>query len=234
MTEPRRRLVAEGLGTGLLLVVIVGSGIAVERLGTDGAGQLFAHAISVGIALAALIVLLGPVSGAHFNPAVTLGFLRQGALTAREAVAYASVQVIGAIAGVIFANWSFGESALDISTTARAGAGVFGAELLATLVLVLLILGLVRVGNVAAVAPAVGAWVAAAIVATSSTGFANPAVTIGRMFTDTYTGIEPAAAPLFIVAQLVAAVAAAGVVAALYPNRQPGRRASDPQPQENI
>jgi arsenate reductase len=212
-----RNLVAELIGTALLLFVVVGSGIATERLGGDGAGQLLAHAIVVGLGLAASIAFLGPVSGAHFNPAVTLGFWRAGSIGLGFGAAYVGVQVAGAVAGVIVANVTFGEPAWTISTTERAGAGILGSEFVVTFVLVLLILGLVRSANLPAVAPAVGAWVAAAIFGSSSTGFANPAVTLARIGTDTYTGIAPASIPGFIGVQLIAGVAAAALAVFLYP-----------------
>ncbi len=217
MTDLPRRLTAEFLGTALLLVVIVGSGIAVGRLGDDGAGQLFAHAIAVGLGLAALIALLGPVSGAHFNPGVTLGFLRTGGIGRSDAAAYVCAQVLGGVVGVAVANWTFGRPALGVATTARDGGGQVGGEVVATFVLVLLILGLVQLGKLGAVAPAVGGWVAAAIVATASTGFANPAVTVGRMFTDTYTGIAPASVLPFVAAQFAAALVAAFAARVLFP-----------------
>lgn len=221
MSDLRRRLLAEGLGTALLLVLVVGSGIAVEQLGQDGIAQLFAHAVVVGAGLAALIVMFAPVSGAHFNPAVTLGFFREGAIGPRVSVAYVAVQVAGGTAGVALANWSFGLPLIELGTRQRLTSGTFGAEFVATFVLVLLILGLVRNRNFAAVAPAVGAWVAAAIVATSSTGFANPAVTIGRTFTDSYTGIAPGSIAGFMAAQFAAAFAAAAVAKLVFPSKAP-------------
>lgn len=219
MNDLQRRLLGEGIGTALLLMLVVGSGIAVEQLGSDGIAQLFAHAAVVGAGLAALIVLFAPVSGAHFNPAVTLGFLREGAIGRREALAYVAVQLGGAVAGVVLANWSFGLPVIEVATRSRAAAGTTGAEFVATFVLVLLILGLVRTHNHAAIGPAVGAWVGAAIVATSSTGFANPVVTIGRTLTDSYTGIEPGSIGAFVAAQLAAAFVAAGLAAAVFPVR---------------
>lgn len=216
-SELSRRLLAEALGTALLLAVIVGSGIALDQPGGDPAVWLLAHAATVGAGLAALIALLAPVSGAHFNPAVTLGFWRTGTISAREAVAFVAVQIGGAVAGVAFANWTFDGGMLDVSSTGRSGAGLVGAEVVATFVLVLVILGLVRAGNVRMVPAAVGAWVAAAIVATSSTGFANPAVTLARMFTDSPTGIDPASVPWFVVAQLAAGWLAAATALVLFP-----------------
>ena len=217
MLDLPRRLTAEAIGTGLLLFVVVGSGIATERLGADAAAQLLAHALTVGLGLAALIAFLGPVSGAHFNPAVTLGFWRTGGIPTREALAYVGVQLAGGVAGVVLANLTFGEAAMAMSSIDRNGLGLAGAEFVVTFVLVLLILGLVRVDAVPAVAPAVGAWVAAGIFGSASTGFANPAVTLARIGTDSYTGIAPVSVPAFVGAQLIAGLAAAAVAVVLYP-----------------
>ncbi len=217
MRETPRRLTAEALGTSLLLYVIVGSGIAVEQLGGDAAAGLMAHALAVGLALAALIAFLGPVSGAHFNPAVTLGFWRTAGIDGRVAMGYVSAQLAGAVVGVVVANWTFGVEVWALSDTVRLRAGTVGAEAVATFVLVVLILGLVRTGAVAAVAPAVGAWIAAGIFSTSSTAFANPAVTVARMATATFTGIDPGSVTGFVVAQLIAGLAAAAVAVTLFP-----------------
>ena len=225
MVDRSRSVIAEGLGTALLLWLIVGSGIMVERLGTDGALQLLAHGIAVGAGLAAIIVFLGPVSGAHFNPAVTLGFFVTRSIDVPTAALYVLAQVSGAFIGVAVANLTFGDPVYSVAETIRGGIGLPVAEFVATFVLVLLILGLVRVGNIAAVAPAVGAWVTAIIIASASTGFANPAVTISRAFTDTFTGIAPASVGWFLVAQFTAAFTAAAVATYLYPIRQPAEHA---------
>lgn len=192
MSQAARSLWAEFLGTALLLYVIVGSGIAVDHYRTDGAGQLFVHAVTVGAALVALIAFLAPVSGAHFNPAVSLGFWLTRAIPGRKALAYVCVQIAGAIAGVAVANATFGDGFMTFSETIRNGVGKPVAELIATFVLVLLILGLVRAGRSDAIAPTVGAWIAAIIVATVSTGFANPAVTIARVLTARSLGLRRA------------------------------------------
>lgn len=199
-----RKIAAEGVGTALLLYVIVGSGIAAERLGSDTAAQLMAHAVAVGLGLAVLITLFQTVSGSHFNPAVTLAFWRSGAITGRLAIGYGSAQLIGAVVGVAAANLSFGVRMLEASTTNRGGSGLILAEFVSTLILVLVILALIRTDRALAVPFAIGAWVAAIVFATSSTGFANPAVTVSRVLTDTYTGIAAASVPGFVVAQLAA------------------------------
>ena len=224
MVDRTKALAAEGLGTAMLVYLIVGSGIMVERLGTDGALQLLAHAVAVGAGLAALIAFLGPVSGAHFNPAVTLGFVATRSFDVPTAGLYAVTQVVGALVGVGLANLTFGDPVYSVAETVRGGFGMPVAEFVATFVLVLLILGLVRVGNTKAVAPAVGAWVAAIIVATASTGFANPAVTITRALTDTYSGIAPSSVGWFLVAQILAALAAAAAAGFLFPSEQPTTR----------
>lgn len=203
-----RALAGEFLGTALLLFLIVGSGIAVESLSTDGAVQLLAHGIVVGAGLGALIAFLAPVSGAHFNPAVTIGLFLTKDFDRSSALPYGLAQVSGALSGVVLANVSFGEGATAVSDMDRNGAGMGLSEVVATFVLVLLIIGLVRTARVSMVPAAVGAWVTAIIVGTSSTGFANPAVTLGRVFTDSYTGIAPGSIPTFLLAQVFAAIAA--------------------------
>ena len=213
-----RDVAAEWLGTTLLLFVIVGSGIAARELGSDGAGQLFAHAVAVGLALSVLILMFQTVSGSHFNPAVTIGFWRQGSMNGPTALRYVAAQLVGAVSGVVLANLSFGVPAVSIATTERTGFGSALSEGVGTFVLVLLILALVQSGRATAIPAAVGAWIAAIVFATSSTGFANPAVTIARMFSDTYTGIAPSSVPTFLVAQLVAALLAVPVAKALYPS----------------
>lgn len=218
MTVTHRALVAEFLGTALLLYVIVGSGIAVERLSDDGAIRLFAHAVAVGAGLSALIAFLAPVSGAHLNPAVTIGFSITRATGATTALGYVGVQLAGAAIGVAAANLTFGEPMFSAGATVRDGVGRPFAEFIGTFVLVLLILGLVRTGRVSAIAPAVGAWVGAIVVATASTGFANPAVTVARAVTDTFTGIQPASVPAFLLAQVAAGIVAAVAAIALYPS----------------
>lgn len=216
-----RESAAEALGTALLLYVIVGSGIAAESLSSDGAFQLLAHSLAVGLALGVLIAMFQTVSGSHFNPSVTLAFWRSREIGGQGATAFVLAQVVGAVAGVVVANISFDLPAVMVSTTTRSGAGLILAEAIATFVLVLVILSLVRSGRSGAVPPAVGAWVAGVIFATSSTGFANPAVTVARMLTDSYTGIAPASVTGFLVAQLLAGFTAARVASALYPTPTP-------------
>jgi glycerol uptake facilitator-like aquaporin len=213
----RSRLLAEGLGTGLLLFIVVGSGIAAQDLAQDPGTRLFTHAVMVGLGLAALIATFQPISGSHFNPAVTLAFWRSGDLATGEALRFVVTQLGGAVVGVVAANFTFGVAALSVSETVRSGIGLVTAEAIGTFVLVLGILLLVRTARAGLVPAVVGAWVAAIVFATSSTGFANPAVTISRVVTDSYTGIAPASVLAFVAAQLLAGLLAALIIPALLP-----------------
>lgn len=210
-----RRLAAELLGTAGLLLAIVGSGITAAGDGAASA-QLFQHAVVVGAALGALIVTFGSVSGAHFNPAVTLVDAVFAGLRPWMAVGYVAAQLGGAVVGVVVANLLFDFPAVAVATTERAGWALAASEGIATAGLLVVIFGVARSGDTRAVPAAVGAWLAAAIYFTSSTSFANPAVTVARVFTDTYTGIAPPAVPAFLGAQLVGAAAAAGLIAWLF------------------
>lgn len=210
-----RRLVAEALGTASLLAAIVGSGIVTQQDGAASA-QLFQHAVTVGLALAALILAFGPVSGAHLNPAVTVADAWFGGLPWRRAGAYVTAQVVGAAAGVVFTNLTFGLPAVGLATTERAGLGQLASEAAATAGLLVVIFGLVRAGGGRIVAAAVGAYIAAAIYFTASASFANPAVTIARSLTDTYTGIAPADVPGFLLGQAAGTLAGVLLVRFLY------------------
>jgi glycerol uptake facilitator-like aquaporin len=212
-----RPLLGEFIGTGLLLFIVVGSGISAESLGDDAGGILFAHAVVVGLGLAVLVAMFQAVSGSHFNPSVTIALWRTHALDGAMAMRYVAVQALGSIAGVAAANLSFQQAAFSMSTTSRTGLGLMLAETIATYGLVLAILALDRMGRRDAIPLAVGAWVTAVVFATSSTGFANPAVTLARVFTDSYTGIAPSSTPGFLFAQLVAALAAAASAKVFYP-----------------
>lgn len=212
-----RRATAEFLGTCLLLFVIVGSGIVVQDPGNDPVVQLFAHAIVIGASLAVLIAVLGPISGAHLNPAVTLVAWRNRELTGRVAAGYVVAQTMGAIAGVALAHATFERALVSVSSAVRGGFGRALAEVVSTFVLVLLVGGLTRTNRVHLIPGAVGLWVGAAIFATSSTGFANPAVTLARSLTDTYAGIAPSNVPAFIVAQLSGALLAFAAAGFLFP-----------------
>ena len=228
-----RRLLAEFLGTALLVAVVVGSGIAAQQLSPDDVGlQLLENSMATVFGLAALILMFGPVSGAHFNPVVSLADWFLGRSEARgnslgrktgkglslaEVGAYVIAQVAGGISGAVLANLMFDLDAVTISTKDRATSGHFFAEIVATAGLVALIFALVRSGRGALAAPAVGGYIGAAYWFTSSTSFANPAVTIGRVFSDTFAGIAPGSVAPFILAQLVGLVVGVLLILALYP-----------------
>jgi glycerol uptake facilitator-like aquaporin len=203
-----RRAVAEALGTALLLAVVVGSGIMGERLsGGNDAIALLANALATGAGLVVLITVFGPLSGAHFNPAVTLVFLVRREIAADAAAAYALAQLVGAVAGVWATHAMFAEPVWQLSTKLRDGPAQAWSETVATFGLVLTILGALRFRPDFTPA-AVGLYITAAYWFTASTSFANPAVTVARSLTDSFAGIAPASAPLFIAAQLVGALAA--------------------------
>ncbi len=205
-----RKLAAEGLGSALLLAVVVGSGIMGERLaGGNVAIALLGNTLATGAALVVLIWVFGPISGAHFNPAVTLVAALRRDLPRRLALAYPVVQVTGAILGVLLAHAMFGEPLVQISIKARNGAGQALSEIVATFGLVGVILGTTRF-RPDSTAMAVGLYITAAYWFTASTSFANPAVTVARSLSDTFAGIAPSSAPVFILAQIVGALLAAG------------------------
>jgi glycerol uptake facilitator-like aquaporin len=210
----------ELIGTGLLLYVIVGSGIAVDRLGADPASRLFFHAVAVGIALAVLIGLLASTSGAHFNPAVTLAAWRRQALGASTAFKYVLAQLLGAAVGLLVALTTFGDRPA-VSTTSSTTWGAVVAELIGTTVLVLVILGSIDQGRAVWIPALVGGWVTAMVFSSSSTGLLNPAVTLARVFTDSYTGIPPAAAPFYVAAQLLGALVAVSLSTRLLSPLEP-------------
>ena len=217
-----RRAFAEFLGTGLLVAIVVGSGIMATRLSDDVGIQLLANSIATALGLAVLILMLGPVSGAHFNPAVSLvdwalGRRHRVGLSASVLAVYVLVQIAGAIGGAILANLMFAVPT-SLSTTDRATPATLLAEVVATFGLVLLIVALARTGQGAAAAPAVGAYIGAAYWFTSSTSFANPAVTIGRLFSDTFAGIGASSVLPYIGAQLVGAAIAVLAAMLLFPH----------------
>ena len=234
-----RRATAEFLGTGLLVTIVVGSGIAAQRLSPDDVGlQLLENSLTTALGLTVLILMLGPVSGAHFNPVVTiadwlLGRRAGTGLPLRDVAPYVLAQVLGGIAGTFLAGVMF-DAAPALSSNDRATGGHLVGEVVATAGLVLLIFALARTGKGSTTAAAVGAYIGAAYWFTSSTSFANPAVTIARMFTDTFAGIAPASVAPFITAQLVGAAVGLDVLLALYPTAS--RTAGDvvvPQQLEN-
>jgi glycerol uptake facilitator-like aquaporin len=217
-----RRLLAEFLGSAFLAAVVIGSGIAAQELSPDDTGlALLENAVATAAGLFAIILMFGSISGGHFNPVVSLVDAHFGGLSPRDALAYLPAQVAGCITGAIVANGMFALAAISISTHHRASAAHLFAEVIATLGLLLVIFALARTGRASTAPAAVGAYIGAAYWFTSSTSFANPAISIGRMFSDTFAGIAAASVPSFIVAQLVGGVVAVVAIRALYPDRAP-------------
>jgi len=218
-----RRLLAEYVGTLLLVTVVVGSGVMAATLAPGDAGlRLLANSVATMLALAVIILILGPVSGAHLNPVVTFAdwWLHRrdpDSRTLAEAAGYVGAQMLGAISGAVLANLMFGLPAVSWSATARAAPHLWLGEAVATGGLVLVVFALVRTHRTHYAPAAVGAYIGAAYWFTSSTSFANPAVTVGRSFTDTFAGISPASVPGFLAVQIVGAAAGLGLVAVLYP-----------------
>jgi glycerol uptake facilitator-like aquaporin len=215
-----RRLVAEGLGTGFLVIAVIGSGIMASRLSPNDTGlQLLENAAATAAALIGVILIFGALSGAHFNPAVTLVDRAFGSISTRDAGLYIAAQVVGGCVGAMLANLMFELPAIELSTKGRSSPALWLSEIIATVGLLLVIHGCVRTGRANVVAFAVGIWIGGAYWFTSSTSFANPAVTIARTLSDTFTGIEPSSAPMFILMQLVGAAIAYGLIRLLYPDR---------------
>jgi glycerol uptake facilitator-like aquaporin len=227
MTAPLpRRLLAEFLGSAFLAAVVVGSGIAAEQLSPGDTGlQLLQNAAATAAGLFTIILMFGPISGGHFNPVVSLVDASFGGLPRREALAYIPAQVLGCIAGAIVANGMFALAAISISDKHRASEAHLLAEVVATLGLLLVIFSLARTRRGSLAPAAVGAYIGAAYFFTSSTSFANPAISVGRMFSDTFAGIAPASVPGFVVAQLIGGVVAIGVIRMLYPGITPDEAA---------
>lgn len=214
-----RRLAAEALGTGLLIVAVIGSGIAASRLSANDVGlQLLENAAATAGALIGLILMFGAVSGAHFNPVVSLLDRMLGTTTTRDTGLYIVAQVIGGCLGAVLANLMFELPAVELSTTDRSSPALWLSEVVATVTLLLLIQGCVRTGRANVIPFAVGAWIGGAYWFTSSTSFANPAVTVARTLSDTFAGIAPASAPMFIVMQIIGMVIAFGLVRLFYPH----------------
>jgi len=218
-----RRLLAEFVGTASLVTAVVGSGIMAAALSPHDIGlQLLENSLATAFALGTLILTFGPISGAHFNPVVSaadwfLGRRTGTGLTGRQLGGYTAAQIAGAIAGAILANLMYGLAAVDFSSKQRGAAHLWLGEVVATSGLILLIFALAWSGRAAAAPAAVGAYIGAAYWFTSSTSFANPAVTIGRAFTDTFAGIAPASVPGFIAAQLIGLALGVALLLALYP-----------------
>jgi Glycerol uptake facilitator and related permeases (Major Intrinsic Protein Family) len=228
-----RRLLAEFLGSAFLAAAVIGSGIAAQQLSPGDTGlQLLENAAATAAGLFTFILMFGAVSGAHFNPVVSLVDASFGGLRWRDALAYIPAQVSGCIAGAVTANAMFALAAVSISTKHRASDAHLFAEVIATLGLLLVIFSLARTRRGAMAPAAVGAYIGAAYFFTSSTSFANPAISVGRMFSDTFAGIAPAAVPAFVVAQLVGGLVAIGVLRTLYPDITPDEAAEVMVPHE--
>ena len=213
-----RRIVAEFLGSAFLAAIVIGSGIAAQTLSPGDVGlQLFENAAATAAGLFAIILMFGPVSGAHFNPVVSFVDAGFGGLSWRDAAAYLPAQVAGCVGGAILANVMFSRAALEISTKHRASGPHWLSEAVATIGLLLVIFALARSERSHLAPAAVGAYIGAAYFFTSSTSFANPAITVGRMFSNTFAGIAPSSVPSFISAQVVGGLLAFGLIKLLYP-----------------
>ena len=213
-----RQMLAEFLGSAGLVTVVIGSGIAAQRLSPGQIGlELLENALVTGLGLVALILAFAPASGAHFNPVITLADRLFGGVTNEQTAAYVVAQVAGGVVGAVAANLMFGLDAVSISQHTRSGGGLWLSEALATFGLVVLVFALTRSGRAATAPFAVGAYIAAAYWWSSSTSFANPMVDLARMLSDTVAGIAPASVGMFVLMQLLGALAGAGVVRVLYP-----------------
>ena len=210
-----KKLLAEYLGTTLLVAIVVGSGIMATDLTQDVGLQLLINTISTVFGLAVLILILAPISGAHFNPVVTLVDLIQGKSSVIQFIQYTIAQVLGAISGALLANAMFDHAIVETATKLRSGSNLYLAEIVATAGLILVINLLVTQKNLTVIPAAVAAWIGSAYFFTSSTSFANPAVTIGRAFTDSFAGIAPECVPQFIAAQILGALIGLGLVKVL-------------------
>ena len=226
-----RRLLAELLGSAFLAALVVGSGIAAQSLSPGDTGlQLFENAAATAAGLFAIILMFGPVSGGHFNPVVSLADASLGGLRWRDAGAYIPAQIIGCFAGAVVANVMFELAAVSISTHHRASPAHLFSEIIATTGLIVVIFSLARTRRSNITPAAVGAYIGAAYFFTSSASFANPAITIGRTFSNTFAGIAPSSVPGFIVAQLVGGVCALALIRGLYPDITPEEAAEAVQP----
>ena len=222
----RRRLLAELLGSAFLAALVIGSGIAAQTLSPGDTGlQLFENAAATAAGLFAIILMFGPVSGGHFNPVVSLADARLGGISWRDAAAYLPAQVTGCVLGAIVANGMFSLAAVSISTHHRASPAHLFSEVIATAGLVLVIFALARSRKTSITPAAVGAYIGAAYFFTSSASFANPAITVGRTFSNTFAGIAPASVPGFVVAQLAGGALAVLAVFVLYPDITPDEAA---------
>ena len=222
-----RRLLAEFLGSAFLAALVIGSGIAAQTLSPGDVGlQLLENAVATAAGLFAIILMFGPVSGGHFNPVVSLADASFGGIAWRDALAYAPAQIAGCVTGAVVADLMFELAAVSISVHHRASPAHLFSEAIATVGLLLVIFSLARTRRSSMAPAAVGAYIGAAYFFTSSASFANPAITIGRMFSDTFAGIAPASVPGFVLAQLVGGCAAVLALRALYPDVTPAEAAA--------
>lgn len=230
-----RRLLAEFLGSAFLAAIVIGSGIAAQQLSPGNKGlELLENAAATGTGLYAVILMFGPVSGAHFNPVVSFAEVTFGGMRWRTALAYLPAQVAGCIVGAVIANLMFSKAAVTISTHDRASPAHFLSESIATLGLILVIFSLARSGRSRNAAAAVGAYIGAAYFFTSSTSFANPAISIGRIFSNTFAGISPSSVPSFLAAQVVGGAIAVIVLKVLYPDITPSQAANAMFPHNDL
>jgi arsenate reductase len=227
-----RRLLAELLGSAFLAALVIGSGIAAQTLSPNDVGlQLFENAAATAAGLFTIILMFGPVSGGHFNPVVSLADAGFGGISWRDALAYIPAQVAGCVLGAVAANGMFALAAIGISSHHRASPAHLFAEAIATAGLLLVIFSLARTRRASTAPAAVGAYIGAAYFFTSSASFANPAISVGRMFSDTFAGIAPASVPGFVLAQLLGGAGAILVIRALYPDVTPAQAAEVVVPQ---
>jgi len=229
-----RRLAAEFLGSAFLAAIVIGSGIAAQRLSPSDTGlELLENSAVTTAGLFAIILMFGPVSGAHFNPVVSFADAALGGISWRHAAAYLPAQVAGCVTGAVAANLMFAQAAVSISTKHRATRAHALSEVIATAGLVLVIFALARSGRLASAPAAVGAYIGAAYWFTSSTSFANPAIDVGRMFSDTFAGIAPSSVPVFLAAQVGGGIAGVAVIKILYPGLTPAQAAEAVVPHES-
>jgi arsenate reductase len=221
-----RRLLAEFLGSAFLAAIVIGSGIAAQRYSPNDVGlELLENAAATAAGLFAIILMFGPVSGAHFNPVVSFVDAAFGGLRWRTAIWYLPAQCAGCVSGAVIANLMFSDSAVTFSTHQRGTGAHFLSEIVATAGLILVIFALARSGRGHSSPAAVGAYIGAAYFFTSSTSFANPAIAIGRMFSDTFAGIAPSSVPVFVLAEVVGGVLAFAIIKVLYPGISPNEAA---------
>jgi arsenate reductase len=228
-----RRLAAEFLGSAFLAAIVIGSGIAAQRLSPSDTGlELLENSAATAAGLFTIILMFGPVSGAHFNPVVSFADAALGGLSWRDAAAYLPAQVAGCITGAVAANLMFAQAAVSVSVKHRATGAHALSEVIATAGLVLVIFALARSGRLASAPAAVGAYIGAAYWFTASTSFANPAIAVGRMFSNTFAGIAPSSVPLVIAAEVGGGIAGVAVIKILYPALTPAQAAGVVVPHE--